>query len=94
MRRNVPLQACMHKVPADATQRGSQWPEQWPERLEKPPYWLSSSQTGVYGKAAPEDFSADYKHWKRVVSKSYLNGLGINWSSVRNVMDMRSVYGG
>ncbi|XP_009150474.2 probable methyltransferase PMT26 [Brassica rapa] len=90
----VPLEACMHTAPEDTTQRGSQWPEQWPARLEKPPFWLSSSQTGVYGKAAPDDFSADYEHWKRVVTKSYLNGLGINWASVRNVMDMKAVYGG
>ena len=92
--RNVPLEACMHKVPTDPSERGSQWPEQWPSRAEKTPYWLSSSQVGVYGKPAPEDFSADYQHWKRVVTKSYLNGIGISWSSVRNVMDMRSVYGG
>lgn len=91
---HVPLQACMHKVPEESLKRGSQWPEQWPARLEKTPYWLLSSQVGVYGKSAPEDFTADYEHWKRVVSKSYLNGLGINWSTVRNVMDMRSVYGG
>ncbi|XWS44687.1 hypothetical protein CRYUN_Cryun15aG0069000 [Craigia yunnanensis] len=90
---NVPLQTCMHKVPVDASERGSQWPEQWPARLEKSPYWLLSSQVGVYGKAAPEDFAADNEHWKRVV-KSYINGMGINWSSVRNVMDMRAVYGG
>ncbi|XP_048431802.1 probable methyltransferase PMT26 [Pyrus x bretschneideri] len=91
---NVPLQACMHKVPVDATERGSEWPEQWPSRLDKPPYWLLSSQVGVYGKPAPEDFTADNEHWKRVVTKSYLNGMGINWTSVRNVMDMRAVYGG
>ncbi|KAF3787094.1 putative methyltransferase [Nymphaea thermarum] len=90
----VPLQACMHKVPVDSTERGSQWPEQWPLRLEKPPYWLSTSQTGVYGRPAPEDFKADYEHWKHVVNKSYLKGLGINWSTVRNIMDMRAVYGG
>nr|QTZ19526.1 putative methyltransferase PMT26 [Bixa orellana]QTZ19527.1 putative methyltransferase PMT26 [Bixa orellana] len=91
---SVPLQACMHKVPVDASERGSRWPEQWPARLEKSPYWLSSSQVGVYGKPVPEDFTADYDHWKRVVTKSYLNGIGINWSSVRSVMDMRAVYGG
>lgn len=91
---HVPLQACMHKVPEESLERGSQWPEQWPARLEKTPYWLLNSQVGVYGKSAPEDFTADYEHWKRVVSKSYLNGMGINWSTVRNVMDMRSVYGG
>ncbi|KAK4383330.1 putative methyltransferase PMT26 [Sesamum angolense] len=91
---NVPLQACMHKVPIASSERGSQWPEQWPARVDKVPYWLLSSEVGVYGKPAPEDFAADYAHWKRVVKKSYLNGLGINWSTVRNVMDMRAVYGG
>ncbi|CAA2999810.1 probable methyltransferase PMT26 [Olea europaea subsp. europaea] len=91
---NVLLQACLHKLPVDSSERGAQWPKQWPARLGQTPYWLSSSQVGVYGKPAPEDFSADYEHWKRVVSKSYQNGLGIDWSNVRNVMDMRAVYGG
>ncbi|KAL8222901.1 hypothetical protein R6Q57_020300 [Mikania cordata] len=90
----VPLQTCMHKVPIAASVRGSQWPEQWPSRVEKVPYWLLSSQVGVYGKPAPDDFSADFEHWKRVVNKSYKSGLGINWSTVRNVMDMRAIYGG
>lgn len=91
---NVPLQACMHKIPIASSERGSQWPEQWPARVEKAPYWLSSSEVGVYGKPAPEDFVSDYQHWKRVVKNSYLKGLGIDWSNVRNVMDMRAVYGG
>ncbi|CAO2832452.1 unnamed protein product [Amaranthus hypochondriacus] len=91
---NIPLQTCMHKVPEGETERGSQLSEQWPARLLKVPYWLTSSQVGVYGKPAPEDFSADYEHWKRVVSQSYLNGIGISWSNVRNVMDMRAAYGG
>ncbi|KAL6651682.1 hypothetical protein ACP70R_010607 [Stipagrostis hirtigluma subsp. patula] len=91
---NVSLQSCMHKLPVDPAIRGSQWPEEWPLRLEKPPYWLKSSEAGVYGKPAPEDFQADYEHWKRVVSNSYMNGLGIDWSAVRNVMDMKAVYGG
>ncbi|AET04764.1 probable methyltransferase PMT26 [Medicago truncatula] len=91
---NIPLQTCMHKAPVSSTERGSQWPGEWPERLSKSPYWLSNSEVGVYGKPAPEDFTADHEHWKRVVSKSYLNGIGIQWSNVRNVMDMRSVYGG
>ncbi|KAL5724657.1 hypothetical protein ACHQM5_007885 [Ranunculus cassubicifolius] len=91
---NVQLQACMHKVPKDVSDRGSHWPEQWPERMVKPPYWLKSTQVGVYRKPATDDFSANYEHWKHVVSNSYLNGMGIRWKSVRNVMDMRSVYGG
>ncbi|KAK3026527.1 hypothetical protein RJ639_041824 [Escallonia herrerae] len=90
----VPLQSCMHKVPVDETQRVSQWPHEWPRRLQIPPYWLNRSQMGIYGKPAPDDFAADYEHWKRVVSRSYLSGLGISWSNVRNIMDMRAVYGG
>lgn len=91
---DIPLQACIHKVPTDPSERGSQLPAKWPSRLEKAPYWLKDSDSGVYGKAAPEDFIADYKHWKRVVADSYLDGIGIDWSSVRNVMDMRAIYGG
>lgn len=91
--RNVTLQTCIHKVPTNASERGSHWPEPWPVRLETPPYWLKS-KIGVYGKASADDFMADYKHWKEIVYRSYLSGVGIDWSSVRNIMDMRAVYGG
>ncbi|PON99531.1 putative methyltransferase PMT [Trema orientale] len=90
----VPLQSCMHRVPVDAAERGTQWPENWPLRLQTPPYWLNDSQMGIYGKPASQDFAADYEHWKRVVNNSYMSRLGISWSNVRNVMDMRAVYGG
>ncbi|KAJ9147013.1 hypothetical protein P3X46_029220 [Hevea brasiliensis] len=90
----VPLQACMHEVPVDYNERGSRWPENWPFRLQTPPYWLNSSQMGIYGKPAPQDFATDYEHWKHVVRESYMKGLGISWSNVRNIMDMRAVYGG
>lgn len=89
--RNVTLQACMHKVPTDMLERGSQWPENWPRRLGKPPYWL---KVAVYGKVTQEDFTADYEHWENIISQTYLNGIGVSWSSIRNVMDMRAVYGG
>ncbi|XP_010063907.2 probable methyltransferase PMT25 [Eucalyptus grandis] len=89
---NVTLQACMHKVPVDMSKRGSNWPEKWPIRLEKPPYWLN--ELGVYGKPGQEDFTADYEHWKDIVSQTYMNGIGVSWSSIRNIMDMRAVYGG
>ncbi|XP_006653085.1 probable methyltransferase PMT26 [Oryza brachyantha] len=91
---NISLQSCLHRLPTDPTIRGSQWPEEWPLRLEKPPYWLKNSEAGVYGKPATDDFRADYEHWKRVISNSYMNVLGIDWSAVRNVMDMKAVYGG
>ncbi|KAG6516732.1 probable methyltransferase PMT26 [Zingiber officinale] len=90
----VPLQACMHRLPVDSSNHGLVWPYDWPARLEKAPYWMNTSPIGVYGRPAPQDFTADYEHWKHVVSNSYVNGIGIDWSSVRNVMDMRSVYGG
>ncbi|XP_062202686.1 probable methyltransferase PMT26 [Phragmites australis] len=91
---NITLQACMHRVPTDPAARGSRWPEQWPERLATTPYWLSSDQVGVYGKPASTDFAADQEHWRKVVENSYLTGMGIDWKNVRNVMDMRAVYGG
>uniref|UniRef100_A0A7N0RIF5 Methyltransferase PMT26 n=1 Tax=Kalanchoe fedtschenkoi TaxID=63787 RepID=A0A7N0RIF5_KALFE len=91
---NVELVACMHKAPVEPTERGSKWPEQWPARVGATPYWLKSTDKGVYGKSAPEDFNSDREHWKHVVTKSYLTGIGIDWSTVRNVMDMRAIYGG
>ncbi|KAE8699969.1 putative methyltransferase PMT27 [Hibiscus syriacus] len=91
---HVPLRACMHRVPINQVERGARWPANWPNRLQKAPYWLNRSQMGIYGKPAPQDFTKDYEHWTRVVSKLYMSGLGISWSNVRNVMDMRAVYGG
>lgn len=81
-------------MPTDPSERGYHFPAKWPSRLEKPPYWLNDSEAGVYGKVAPKDFVDDYKHWKRVVAESYSDEIGIDWSSVRNVMDMKAVYGG
>lgn len=84
----------MHRVPEGEVERGSRWPQNWPQRLQTPPYWLNKSQMGIYGKPAPDDFARDNEHWGRMVSKTYLSGLGISWDNVRNVMDMRAVYGG
>ncbi|KAE8807222.1 putative methyltransferase PMT26 [Hordeum vulgare] len=91
---NITLQACMHRVATEPGARGSRWPEQWPERLTAAPYWLNESQVGVYGKPAADDLAADTEHWRKSVNSSYLSGMGIDWNNVRNVIDMRSVYGG
>ncbi|KAL9243667.1 hypothetical protein vseg_017527 [Gypsophila vaccaria] len=80
------LNPCMHEVPSDPSVRGSQWPERWPSRLEKSPYWLKDSEV--------KDFYDDYTHWKSVIANSYLNGIGVDWSVVRNVMDMKASLGG
>lgn len=90
----IPMKSCLHKVPTGDGERGTVWPEDWPLRLEKAPFWLNNMQVGIYGKQAAIDFTSDTDHWKRVVTKSYLTGLGIDWSAVRNVMDMKAVYGG
>ncbi|KAL4569004.1 hypothetical protein LXL04_024630 [Taraxacum kok-saghyz] len=90
----VPLETCMHKLPTNETERGSQWPEEWPTRVQTPPYWIENYPMGNFGKPTPKDFETDYEHWKWLVSKTYMSGLEIDWSNVRNVMDMRAVYGG
>lgn len=88
----APMTACIHKIP-DEDSHGTEWPLKWPSRLTKAPAWLSN-QKGIYGKTAAADFQADTKNWERAVQKTYLQGLGIEWKNIRNVMDMRAVYGG
>ena len=61
----------------------------WPNRLKSKPVSLSSEQD------AAQKFEEDTKHWSGLVSNVYLvEGLPINWSTVRNVMDMNAGYGG
>lgn len=81
----TPIKTCLHKLPAAIEQRGTDWPEEWPKRLETYPEWLGDLQ---------EKVTADDHHWKAIVTKSYLNGMGIDWSKIRNVMDMKAIYGG
>ncbi|CAL5197533.1 unnamed protein product [Lathyrus oleraceus] len=85
----VPLQACMHKLPAEQTERGAKWPEVWPQRLQKSPYWLNDAEGE---KLSTQNFAADSVRWKNIVDE--LKAMGVDWSNVRNVMDMRATYGG
>ncbi|KAG4953447.1 hypothetical protein JHK82_039065 [Glycine max] len=80
----VSMKTCLHTIPIGIEQHGAEWPEEWPKRLESYPDWVNNKEKVV----------ADTNHWNAVANKSYLNGLGINWTSIRNVMDMKSVYGG
>lgn len=80
----VPMKSCLHTIPSAIEQRGTEWPEEWPKRLEHLPDWLNNK----------EKLTADTEHWKAIVDKSYLTGMGIDWSSIRNVLDMKSIYGG
>ncbi|KAH0458671.1 hypothetical protein IEQ34_011485 [Dendrobium chrysotoxum] len=81
----APIKTCLHKLPAALEERGTDWPEEWPNRLETFPEWLGDLQ---------EKITADNEHWKAIISRSYLVGLGIDWSKIRNVMDMKAIYGG
>ncbi|KAG5613313.1 hypothetical protein H5410_024594 [Solanum commersonii] len=80
----VPIKSCLHTIPESIEQRGTEWPEEWPKRLETYPDWMNNR----------EKLIADSEHWKAIVDHSYLVGLGIDWSNIRNVMDMKAINGG
>ncbi|KAL6317943.1 hypothetical protein AAG906_030989 [Vitis piasezkii] len=80
----VPMKTCLHTIPAAIEERGTEWPEEWPKRLDTFPDWLENRDKLI----------ADTEHWKAIVSKSYLTGMGIDWSNVHNILDMKSIYGG
>jgi hypothetical protein len=84
----------MQKVPTEMDARGASWPPPWPERLEAIPRWIKNSNKNLFGKPADDEMAMDTEHWRRVVSNSYLTGLGIDWEHVRNVMDMNARFGG
>ncbi|KAF5747112.1 methyltransferase PMT28 [Tripterygium wilfordii] len=80
----VPMKTCLHNIPSAIEQHGTEWPEEWPKRLQTYPDWMNDK----------EKLIADTDHWKAIVDKSYLTGMGIDWSHIRNVMDMKAVNGG
>ncbi|KAG5237401.1 methyltransferase [Salix suchowensis] len=84
----VPLSGCLPRLPIDSMGNLVGWPTQWPDRISsKPPSLTTLSD-------AEEIFIEDTKHWSSLVSDVYLDGPAINWSSVRNIMDMNAGYGG
>ncbi|KAE8100229.1 hypothetical protein FH972_018151 [Carpinus fangiana] len=80
----IHIRTCLHSIPSAIEQHGTEWPEEWPKRLETYPEWMNDK----------EKLIADTNHWKAIVDKSYLTGIGIDWSNIRNVMDMKAIYGG
>ncbi|GAB4827632.1 hypothetical protein Ancab_034516 [Ancistrocladus abbreviatus] len=80
----TPLERCLPQLPPGA----NIWPPSWPKRLTNTPVDLSAETN------AQDMFVSDTKQWSKLVSEVYMNGLGINWTSVRNVMDMNAHYGG
>uniref|UniRef100_M8CR38 Methyltransferase n=1 Tax=Aegilops tauschii TaxID=37682 RepID=M8CR38_AEGTA len=107
----VRLNACIHRVPTGAAERGARWPADWPHVREGGAGGLRGGLPALearHGQVVPQRAgrrlvqgeerhgheSRLRRHWRRVMDKSYLNGLGVDWSRVRNVMDMRAAYGG
>ncbi|XP_059666783.1 probable methyltransferase PMT23 [Cornus florida] len=84
----APLDGCLPPLPLASMGDSDNWPAPWPKRLSSKPPSLSTEQD------AEEIFYQDTRHWSALVSEVYLEGLAINWSSVRNVMDMNAGYGG
>ncbi|KAJ1425341.1 putative S-adenosyl-L-methionine-dependent methyltransferase [Sesbania bispinosa] len=60
----------------------------WPQRLTNIPPSLSTESD------AGDKFYKDSKHWSDLVLDVYVDGLPINWSSIRNVMDMNAGFAG
>lgn len=65
------------------------WPVPWPERLD-----VSYASVPDDSASNKEKFEADTKYWKQLISEVYFNDFPLNWSSIRNVMDMNAGFGG
>lgn len=81
--RYAPLRQCISKLPSGNVQI---WPELWPKRLVSVKPQSISVEAETVGK--------DTEQWSAIVSDVYLERLAVNWSSVRNVMDMNAGFGG
>ncbi|KAK4784236.1 hypothetical protein SAY86_018604 [Trapa natans] len=79
----MPLNNCISRLPAN-----NSWPNTWPERLVRISTSLNDEPMSW------ETFQEDTKHWSALISDVYSNGIGINWTNVRNIMDMNAGYGG
>ncbi|CAI5959690.1 unnamed protein product [Closterium sp. NIES-65] len=89
----VPMKACLNPVPAFKGMRAAQWPAMGRARLRAVPAWLQMLKRGVFGGPAVAEMKRDQIHWKKVVA-FYDASFGIDWGTVRNVMDMNAHYGG
>ncbi|KAK3229480.1 hypothetical protein Dsin_001361 [Dipteronia sinensis] len=81
-----PLLRCVSELPLDRGDNVIGWPKPWPERLQVP--------SAIQERRVAIAFEDHNNYWSGIVSSFYLEGLSINWSKVRNVMDMNASYGG
>ncbi|KDP44715.1 hypothetical protein JCGZ_01215 [Jatropha curcas] len=85
---NEPLSKCISRLPVDESNSLIGWPARWHDRIYSVPPSLSTQPNAI------KTFQSDSKHWSTIVSDIYLNAPAINWTTVRNIMDMNAGYGG
>lgn len=85
----TPLDDCLPKLPSTSAEKS--WPTSWPERLSMGPASLSQESNR---KEAEESIYNDTKYWDTLISDVYLHNIAVNWSSVRNVIDLNAGLGG
>ncbi|CAL4953845.1 unnamed protein product [Urochloa decumbens] len=86
----TPLDSCLFPV-VSSSGGGNSWPISWPERLNMKHTTTFNNSSIQFSQ---EKMDSDTNHWKDLVSEVYLNEFAVNWSSVRNVMDMNAGFGG
>lgn len=88
--RYTPLDSCL--FPAVSSSSGKNiWPISWPERLTMKHSTTSNNSSIQFSQ---DKIDSDTNNWKDLVSEVYLKEFAVNWSSVRNVMDMNAGFGG
>jgi len=88
--RYTPLDSCLFPT-VSSSGGGNTWPISWPERLDMKHSTTSKNTSFQFSQ---EKVDSDANNWKDLVSEVYLNEFAVNWSSVRNVMDMNAGFGG
>ncbi|XP_039810615.1 probable methyltransferase PMT23 isoform X2 [Panicum virgatum] len=86
----TPLDSCLFPT-VSSSGGGNTWPISWPERLDMKHSTTSKNTSFQFSQ---EKVDSDANNWKDLVSEVYLNEFAVNWSSVRNVMDMNAGFGG
>ncbi|CAN6346488.1 unnamed protein product [Urochloa humidicola] len=85
----APLDSCIFATAISSLDERNNRPVPWPERLNVGYASLPGDST-----SNKEVFEADTKYWKQVVSEVYNSDFPLNWSSIRNIMDMNAGFGG
>uniref|UniRef100_A0A0E0JQI8 Methyltransferase n=1 Tax=Oryza punctata TaxID=4537 RepID=A0A0E0JQI8_ORYPU len=87
----APLDSCLLLPAVSSSGEGNSWPISWPERLN---IKYSTTSDNVSTQFSQKKIDSDTKHWKDLVSEVYFNEFAVNWSTIRNVMDMNAGFGG